>query len=158
VDVSVAALPRRIPPQLEACVVVVTPLVLVAPAADCEVSHAVERRPVAWGEVPFVLPPSGIARAAVDRWFARRRIRPTLYGEVAGNEAILSLVSLGCGVGVVPRLVADRSPLRAEVQVLEGDTRLGELRVGVCTERRSLKSALVRAFWDSIDSAASVGP
>jgi hypothetical protein len=34
--------------------------------------------------------------------------------------------------------------------VLDGE-RIGELRVGVCTDRRSLRRAIVRAFWDSID-------
>jgi LysR family positive regulator for ilvC len=153
VDVSVAALPARVPQNLEALVVVVTPLVFVAPASECEASRLVERRPLNWADVPMVLPASGLARAAIDRWFLRRKVRPRVYGEVAGNEAILSLVSLGCGVGVVPRLVADKSPLRGEVQVLEVEPRLAEFRVGVCTERRLLKTPVVRAFWDSIDEA-----
>jgi LysR family positive regulator for ilvC len=154
-DVTVAALPARVPQSLEARVVVVTPLVFVAPASECEASRLVERRPIPWAEVPIVLPAAGLARAAAERWFARRRAHPRVYGEVAGNEAILSLVSLGCGVGIVPRLVVDKSPLRAEVQVLEVEPRLGEFRVGVCTERRSLKTPIVRAFWDSIDEAKS---
>lgn len=154
-DVCVAALPQRIPSGLEARVVVVTPLVLVAPASECEASRLVERRPIPWAEVPIVLPASGLARAAAERWFSQRRVRPLVYGEVAGNEAILSLVSLGCGVGVVPRLVVDKSPLRADVRVLEVEPRVGEFRVGVCTERRSLKTPLVRAFWDSIEAEAA---
>ncbi|HEY8944506.1 MAG TPA: LysR substrate-binding domain-containing protein, partial [Polyangiaceae bacterium] len=121
---------------------------------ECETRRLLERRPVPWAEVPVVLPASGLARAAADRWFARRRVRPNVYGEVPGNEAILSLVSLGCGVGVVPRLVVDKSPLRAEVQLLDVEPRVGEFRVGVITERRSLKSPVVRAFWDSIDEPA----
>jgi LysR family transcriptional regulator, positive regulator for ilvC len=152
VDVCVAALPQRVPANLEARVVVVTPLVVVAPAFDCEVSRLVERRPLPWAEVPIVLPASGLARGAADRWFARRRTRPNVYGEVAGNEAILSLVSLGCAVGVVPRLVVEKSPLRADLQILEVEPRLGEFRVGVCTERRSLKTPIVRAFWASIEA------
>jgi LysR family positive regulator for ilvC len=152
-DVTVAALPARVPQNLEARVVVVTPLVFVAPASECEASRLVERRPIPWADVPIVLPAAGLARAAAERWFSRRRVHPKLYGEVAGNEAILSLVSLGCGVGIVPRLVVDKSPLRSEVQVLEVEPRLGEFRVGVCTERRSLKTPIVRAFWDSIDEA-----
>lgn len=151
VDVTVAALPQRIPASLEARVVVVTPLVPVAPASECEVTRLLARKPIPWDQVPIVLPASGLLRGAADRWFARRRVRPLVYGEVAGNEAILSLVSLGCGVGIVPRLVADKSPLRSEVTVLDVEPRVGEFRVGVCTERRSLKSPIVRAFWDSID-------
>lgn len=151
VDVSVAALPARVPPSLVSRVVVVTPLVFVAPASECDVTRLVERRPIPWAEIPLVLPASGLARAAADRWFSRRRLRPRIYGEVAGNEAILSLVSLGCGLGIVPRLVFEKSPLRAELQTLDVEPRLGEFRVGVCSERRSLKNAIVRAFWDSID-------
>ena len=56
----------------------------------------------------------GLARASADRWFRAQRIAPRVYGEVPGSEAILALVSLGCGVGIVPRLVMDKSPLRAE--------------------------------------------
>lgn len=153
VDVAVAALPRKIPSNSEARVVVVTPLVLVAPASECETKRLLERQPIPWAAVPIVLPESGLARAAADRWFARRRVLPHVYGEVPGNEAILSLVSLGCGIGVVPRLVVDKSPLRNEVRILDGEARVGEFRVGMITERRALKSPLVRAFWDSIDEA-----
>lgn len=154
VDVSVAALPPRIPANSEARVVVVTPLVLVAPASECDTSRLLERQPIPWAAVPVVLPESGLARAAADRWFTRRRVTPNVYGEVPGNEAILSLVSLGCGLGVVPRLVVERSPLRGDVRILDVEPRVGEIRVGVITERRALKSRLIRAFWDSIDEAA----
>jgi LysR family positive regulator for ilvC len=153
VDVAVAALPDRIPSALEARIVVYTPLVFVAPASECQVSERVEQKPIPWSEVPIVLPLSGLARASVDRWFKRRRITPNIYGEVAGNEAILSLVSLGCGVGIVPKLVMDKSPLRAEVRQLDVEPRLEQLRVGVCTQQRKLKHTTVRAFWDSLDVA-----
>jgi LysR family positive regulator for ilvC len=66
-------------------------------------------------------------------------------------------VSLGCGVGVVPRLVLDKSPLRANVRILpvgQGQDELGEFRVGVCTQRRKLTSPVVRAFWRVIEAEA----
>jgi LysR family positive regulator for ilvC len=79
-----------------------------------------------------------------------------VYGEVPGSEAILALVSLGCGVGIVPRLVLDGSPLAAKLSVLDADdggAALGEFRVGVCTQRKKLTSPLVRALWDSFAAA-----
>jgi LysR family positive regulator for ilvC len=155
VDVTVAALPDRIPASLVARVLIHTPLCFIAPASPCEVQRQVARRPLPWGELPIVLPASGLARADADRWFRRKRIAPTIYGEVPGSEAIMALVSLGCGVGIVPRLVMDKSPLRAEVRAIDVEPELGELRVGVCTQRRKLKSPLVRAFWDAIDAAGS---
>jgi len=150
VDVTVAALPARVPAPLTARVLLHTPLVFIAPASPCEVQRQVARRPLPWAELPIVLPASGLARADADRWFRRKRIAPRIYSEVAGSEAILSLVSLGCGVGIVPRIVMDKSPLRTEVRALDVEPPIGEFRVGVCTQRRKLQSPLVRAFWDAM--------
>ena len=129
-----------------------TPLVFAAPRAACEVERLCHRRPLPWAELPVVLPSSGQARESADRWFRRRRIVPQVYGEIAGSEAILALVSLGCGVGIVPRIVLEESPLASKVRVLEpeaGGEALGEFRVGVCTQRKKLTSPLVRALWES---------
>lgn len=150
VDVAVAALPDEVPPTLAARVVVKIPLVFVAPAESSAVSELLARETIPWHEVPLVLPSSGLARDYVDRWFRKKRISPRIYGEVAGSEAILSLVSLGCGVGVVPRLVADQSPLKGSLSVLEIEPKLQMFRVGVCTEKKKLKSPVVKAFWESI--------
>jgi LysR family transcriptional regulator, positive regulator for ilvC len=151
VDATIAALPDRIPPSLEARVVVVTPLVLVVPASDCEVARQMAFPSVPWEEVPFVLPAVGLARAAADRWFRKRKLTPRIYSELPGNEAILSLVAVGCGVGIVPRLVVDRSPLRSQFKVIDPKPALDPFRVGVCTQQSKLKSPIMRAFWDSID-------
>jgi LysR family positive regulator for ilvC len=130
-------------------------LVFAAPRAACEVERLCHRRPIPWGELPLVLPSSGQARESADRWFRRRRITPQVYGEIAGSEAILALVSLGCGVGIVPRIVLEESPLASKVRVLETDGGqgaaggLGEFRVGVCTQRKKLTSPLVQALWES---------
>ena len=152
VDVAVAALPDKIPAGLATRVLLYTPLVFVAPAASCDVSRIVARRPIPFSEVPIVLPKSGLARAEVDRWFRRKRTKPTVYSEVPGSEAILSLVALGCGVGIVPRLVVDRSPLRAELRPLEVEPGLGEFRVGLCTLKSKLASPLIQALWKSTDT------
>jgi LysR family transcriptional regulator, positive regulator for ilvC len=158
-DVSVAAIPPRLPRGLVARALLFTPLVFAAPRVACEVERLCHARPLPWAELPVVLPASGQARDSADRWFKRRRIEPRIYGEVPGSEAILALVSLGCGVGIVPRLVLDESPLRAKLAVLEVDgdgDALGEFRVGVCTQRKKLTSPLVRALWDSFASRARV--
>jgi LysR family positive regulator for ilvC len=152
-DVSVAALPERLPSSLLARVITYTELVFVAPRADCEVSRMVERAPIGWAAVPMVLPESGLSRQSVDRWFRKQRLSPRIYGEVAGNEAALALVSLGCGVGVVPGLVIEKSPLRSEVRALEVKPRLPDFRVGLCTKRKNLVSPIVRAFWESTAEA-----
>ena len=151
VDVAVAALPDRISPALVTRVLLHTPLVFVAPASPCEVARAVDRPSIPWAEIPIVLPATGLARAHADRWFRRKHLRPRVYGEVPGSEAILSLSALGCGVGIVPRLVLDKSPLRAEIRPLDVTPDVGEFRVGLCTSKRKLTSPLVAAFWASTE-------
>jgi len=153
-DVSVAALPERVPRHLRTHLITQTPLVFLAPDAAGEVWRRLEERPVRWASVPMVLPEFGLARDAVNRWFRDKKLRPRIYSEVAGNEAILALVALGCGVGVLPRLVVERSPLRQEVRILDVRPRLPGFRVGFCVPRRRLKSPLIAAFWDSIETSA----
>lgn len=148
VDLTVAALPERIPRSLVTRIVVHTPLVLVAPTAPCDVQRRVDQSPIDWAGLPFVLPAFGLARRAIDRWLRGRHLRPEVYGEVTGHEAILSLVSTGCGVGVVPQLVIDQSPLSGAVRALDVQPGVGEFRVGVCTRRTSLHNPLVAAFWE----------
>ncbi|HMC94154.1 MAG TPA: LysR substrate-binding domain-containing protein, partial [Polyangia bacterium] len=101
------------------------------------------------------------ARQSADRWFRRRRVTPLVYGEIAGSEAILALVSLGCGVGIVPRIVLEESPLSSKVRVLDADdgqAALGEFRVGVCAQRKKLGSPLVKALWESFSRFPTDGP
>jgi LysR family positive regulator for ilvC len=151
VEVSIAPLPARTPRHLRTRPIAQTPLLFVAPRAEGEVSRLVDRRPTPWADIPLVLPESGPAREDVDRWFRRRCLTPPIYSEVPGNEAILSLVSLGCGVGVVPRLVLEKSPLRSELRNLDVRPRLERLHIGLCVKARKLRSPLVRAFWEVVD-------
>jgi LysR family positive regulator for ilvC len=150
VDATIAALPPRLPRSVCAHSLVTTPLVFVAPAGAGAVSRAVDDRPVRWGEVPMVVPPMGLARDAVDAWFRRRGVTPQVYSEIASHEAILSLVSLGCGVGIVPELVLEKSALRERVRALDVRPRPGVFDVGVCALRRKLRSPLLAAFWDTV--------
>jgi LysR family transcriptional regulator, positive regulator for ilvC len=168
VEVAVAALPDRMSPSIASRVLLYTPLEFVAPASSCDVSRLVARSDSAqlaqqgegqalpWAQIPIVLPATGLARTAADRWFKRRRIRPLVYSEVSGSEAILSLVALGCGVGIVPRLVIDKSPLRAEVRPIEVSPPVGEFQVGLCTLKRKLRSPIIRAFWESTGTQTRV--
>jgi LysR family positive regulator for ilvC len=154
VDVTVAALPPKVPKALVTRVVTYTPLIFIGPTRPCDVSRRIDDDPIDWANLPLVLPAFGLARQAVDRWLKARAITPTLYSEVTGNEAILSLVSTGCGVGVVPSLVMEQSPLRGNVRAMAVEAPLGEFRIGVCVRRKSLNNPLVAAFWESTVTAA----
>lgn len=149
VDIAVAALPERVPERWVTRILAYTPLGFVAPALACDVSRRVAERSIDWAALPVVLPAQGLARVAVDRWFRQRRVVPNVYSEVTGNEAILSLVSTGCAVGVVPRLVMEQSPLLGKVRPLDVEPKLGEFRVGLCTGKSRLSDPLIAAFWEA---------
>ncbi len=155
VEISVAALPERLSAHLEASPILQTPLIFIAPRVRCGVSELVECRPVPWREVPLIAPRFGLTRRHLDRWLRARRIKPRIENEVAGNEAILSLVALGCGIGVVPRLVLEKSPLRRDVRVLVVRPALPSFRVGFLTKKKKLESPLIGAFWDSVTRTQS---
>jgi LysR family positive regulator for ilvC len=57
------------------------------------------------------------------------------------------MVSLGFGVGVVPRLVLDNSPLADTVRVLDVRPQLTPYEVGLFALEKRLASPLIRAFW-----------
>ena len=78
--------------------------------------------------------------------FNTRRI----YAQVEGYEAIVSMVSLGLGVGVVPKIVLDNSPLLKRIRVLNVSPELEPFDVGLFTLKRNLNNPLVDAFWNAV--------
>ena len=98
VDVAVAALPARIPRPLLARAIAYTPLFFLAPRAECEVSRMVERDAIDWAKVPMIFPSRAWRGRASSAGFAASA-RAARVRRGLGNEAALSLISLGCGVG-----------------------------------------------------------
>ena len=93
----------------------------------------------------------GIARDRADAWFGKLGTTPDIYAQVAGNEAIVSMVSLGFGVGVVPRIVLENSPLADTVRVMKTKPQLEPYEVGLFTQEKKLTSPIIRAFWDTLE-------
>lgn len=145
-DIAIAACPSNLHSELAFRRIAASPLVFIA---------ALESRPPDgmeaddWANIPMIVNERGLARQRVDRWFRELGATPSIYAQVSGNEAIVSMVSLGFGVGVVPRIVLDNSPLKDSVQVLETGERLAPYEVGLVTRRKRLTSPLIQAFWDS---------
>ena len=149
IDVSVAAMPDRLPAGILSRVLATTPVVFVGPKVGGPVRDAMQARTIDWPALPLVLPAHGLAREYVDQWLDRRAITPSIYAEIQGHEAILSLVALGCGVGVVPRLVAEKSALRDRIVELPVRPALRRFRIALCVRERSLSNPLVAAVWNA---------
>lgn len=147
IDLAVAALPDRNRSQIEFLPITTTPLVFIAPQQPAEVFALSDDGQLDLALAPLVLPQSGLSRRRLDHWLRKNRITPNISTEVSGNEAIIPMVRLGCGVGIVPRLVLERSPFRDEVLVLENTPRLEPYVVGLCSTKRNLQRPSVRMFW-----------
>jgi len=89
----------------------------------------------------------GVSRTRVDEGLRHRDIAPRIYAQVTGNEAIVSMVSLGFGIGVVPKIVLDNSPLKDRIRVLDVKPELEPYDIGLFTLKKNLKNPLVDAFW-----------
>jgi LysR family positive regulator for ilvC len=101
-----------------------------------------------WGAVPFIVPERGVTKDILDAWFRERGIRPRIYAQVAGHEAIVAMVSLGLGVGIAPELVIEASGLSDGVSRIAPANGLPPLTVGLCSLKRRLANPLVRSLWD----------
>lgn len=147
-DISIAIRPESLTPGLDFLNLVKTPLSFVGPVIDCPVTELLQKKQIDWGRVPFILPESGPARQRAGDWFRREEIRPHIYAEVSGNEAILSMVSLGFGVGIVPDLVTQKSIFQNEVRILSVTPPLTPFEVGLASRSRRREIPEVRAFWE----------
>jgi LysR family positive regulator for ilvC len=150
-DLTIAARPDTLPAGLAFKPITTSALVFIAPARNTGMESVLPPNSNAgWANTPMILSESGLARKRVNLWFKHKRIKPKIYAQVAGHEAIVSMVSLGFGVGVVPKIVLDNSPLAQQVRVLDIQPQLEAYQVGLFTLDRKLKNPLINAFWASV--------
>ena len=148
-DIAIGARPDVLPGALAFRPIATSPLVFIAARGHEAYSRLGGRKPLPeqWAGTPMILSERGLARSRVDRWFAGHGVQPDIYAQVAGNEAIVSMVSLGFGVGVVPLIVLDNSPLAGKVSVLDLEPQLEPYEVGLFTLNKKLRNPLIGAFW-----------
>lgn len=148
-DVVVAALPESEDRSLAIHIITSTPILAIAPLQQSEFSQVLKGSAADWSKIPLILPTEGQARDNINQWANSKKLKLNIYSEVAGNEAVLSLVALGCGVGFVPKLVIENSPLGDKVVAIPSGPQFADFHIGFCTQTRALeKNPLVRAFWD----------
>nr|WP_272954644.1 LysR substrate-binding domain-containing protein [Kribbella sandramycini] len=133
VDAAVAGIPKRLPESLVSRTIFTTDVLSVS-------------APGMPADGPYVVPARGLVREAAFRWFRRTGVRPVIAAEPDGHEALLALVDLGYGVGIVPRLVLDTSAFSG--RLVEGPP-LDQLPIGLCVRRTDLHRPLVTALWNA---------
>lgn len=149
-EIAIAALPQARPKAVLFSAITESPLVFItAIQNDIAVPRAGRRDKHQWTDVPMILSEGGIARSRINQWFRELGVSPRIYAQVAGNEAIVSMVSLGLGVGVVPKIVLDNSPLADRIQILDVKPALAPFSVGLVVLKKNLENPLVNAFWQA---------
>jgi len=161
-DVAVSGRPSQMPRRMEFLPLLESPLQFCIPAAECAVRDMVlaadnDNGEIDWSGIPFIVPERGITKEMLDAWFREQGIRPRIYAQVAGHEAIVAMVSLGLGVGVAPQLVIEASGMAARISQISVPVGLPALTVGLCSLGQRLASPLVKSFWDVAGQTYSQG-
>lgn len=150
VDLAIAGQPIYLPGCLDFVSMGQIPLVVIAPALPCPVSQLINKTEIDWSSVPFILPEHGPTRHRIDHWFRQTKItNPLIYATVAGHEAIVSMVALGCGVALIPDVVLENSPesIRNRIITLHNTSAPSSFDLGVFVHKKRLDEPVINAFW-----------
>lgn len=141
-DLAISARPEKLPSKLAFKSITTSPLVMIT-ALNAE-------PPKDWQSTTFILAEQGLIRKRVNQWLQEKQIKPRIYAQVSGNEAIVSMVSLGFGIGVVPKIVLDNSPLANQVNILPHSPKLKAIDVGLCVQKKRLQNPVIQALWQRL--------
>lgn len=151
-DSAIIAVPPKLPRKLSCLPLRRTPLCLIGPKIPSTLTNQLNEivknsTEPDWSELPIVLAERGLARTRFLERMKSLDCTPRIYAQVAGHEAVVSMVSLGFGVAVVPSLVIEHSPIRNTVRVLPYMDDLAPFELGLCAHEERLSDPLLNAFW-----------
>ena len=149
-DLAIGARPDSLPAGVEFQPIARSKLCFIGPQSPQLLTEEQLKHPGAasWRDVPMILSEDDLARTRTDRWLKNHNIKPLIYAQVSGNEAIVSMVSLGFGIGVVPQIVLDNSPLAARIRIYDIQPPLTGYEIGLFALEKRLKDPLINAFWN----------
>lgn len=127
------------------------PLSVIAPVGVSSFAEELQKEQPDWSIIPFILPEAGTARDRANTWLKKMKIKPNIYAQTSGHEAIVSMVALGCGVGIAPDVVINNSPVREKINRLKV-LPIKPFELGVCCTKNQLENPLVKAFWKVAES------
>ncbi|WED21867.1 HTH-type transcriptional activator IlvY [Vibrio sp. JC009] len=146
-DIAISAKPEHLPARLAFETISTIPLSVIAPTGVSSFSLELQKETPDWNQIPFILPEAGTARDRANHWFKAMKIKPNIYAQVSGHEAIVSMVALGCGIGIAPDVVINNSPVKDKIQRLKVES-IKPFDLGICCNRSKLNDPLVKALWE----------
>ena len=151
VDFAIAAKPENLASSIYFHQLAKIPLAVIGPTIACQVQQQLQVLPLVWKEIPIILPEHGPARKRFDQWYRRKQQgKPNIYATVSGHEALVSMVALGCGIGITPKVVVENSPVNDRVQYIENVGEILPFELGVCCLKRIKQQPLTKAFLETI--------
>lgn len=151
VALAVGAIPESGISMLETVSVTKTPLVYAASKNGPYTQVSGSPQDIV-SSVPLILPKTGIARTRFDKWIKSRNVKPTIAAVTEGNEAIMSLVQLGLGIGLVPQIVLENGPFKGEfISHIAGNT-LGYYNVGFIKKTEISGTKKERQILEAVDN------
>ncbi|MFT5520109.1 MAG: LysR family positive regulator for ilvC [Enterobacterales bacterium] len=157
VDFAYAVFPEKLTKKHSFHSIESIPFKLIGPKMNTSFSKHMEKRDINWEKLPFVMPESGPARERLQDWLTQMNLKPDVYAQVSGHEAIVSMTALGCGVSAVPLPVLEHSPLKDKVKILPASIPPLPLNLGICCLTKRLKSPLNMAFWKLVQDVYQDG-
>ena len=152
VDFAIAANPEHLPRSVYFQHLAVIPLAVIAPTMVCKVQQQLQTTTWKWSDIPIILPEHGPARKRFDLWYRKKQQgKANIYATVSGHEALVSMVALGCGVGIVPKVVVENSPVRDKVQYLNNVGEIEPFELGICCLNQNKQQAIIQAFFNAIN-------
>ena len=149
-DAVIAALPEKSGGQISFLNMAVSPLVFIGAKHYPDVLVTDDNGKPDWQKCPLILADKGLSRERIDQWFIENAVAPRIHSQVTGHEAIIALVNLGFGIGLVPRLVLEKSPIYRDIVVLNNMPELPSYEIVLCTRDANLSNPRVRALWDIV--------
>lgn len=128
-DIAVAAIPENGIPLMDCIPVRRTPLVFAAATGGLYEKVSGSPQDIV-SSVPLILPKAGLARERFDFWIESRNVKPVIAAETEGNEAIMALVQLGIGIGLVPHIVLTNGPYETGFTCHAAGNALGYYEIG----------------------------
>ncbi len=128
-DIAVAAIPENGIPGMDCIPVRRTPIVFAASTGGPWESVSGSPQDIV-SSVPLILPKAGLARDRFNLWIESRNVKPIIAAETEGNEAIMALVQLGLGIGLVPHIVLTNGPYETGFTCHAAGNALGYYEVG----------------------------
>lgn len=151
VDIAIATQPEKPGNHLYFLPMAEIELVVIAPTMRCKTTQLLEQQSsidnLDWPQIPLIMANHGTVKRRFEHWYLQRRKgKPNIYARVAGHEAIVSMVALGCGIAMVPLIVMHNSPVKERIQVLQHNQDITPMILGVCCLNRYKNKPVVQAF------------